>query len=214
MATGLQRLVPVAVPWEVSPSVPCLQLQVSEEDGQAAVRFMANFPSPQALGEAVSCSLDTIQVAYPTAELGAVRPVEGSGPRIVMVTFERSRWMRFSPAWGDHEVVKESDYDWSVLPSLTIENFEEQRRQFHATWLESGICPDPRFYAVLGSRWLQEKFELGSSCTHYIVLGHDAYVEVIAAAATWRCEDSEPVALELFPGDIVVPSSWPPSPRS
>lgn len=199
MTTGVQRLLPVVVPWQVSPSTPFLRLRASEADEPTAVTFMANFPAPQAAEEAGRLGFDRVQVVGPPAEFGAVQEAEGSCWRIVKVTFQRGHWARFMPSHADHEVVEESAYDWSALPALTLENFEEQRRRFDAVWLESGVCPNPRFYVVSGSRWLQERTKTGSCFTHYIVLGHDAYAEVIAETATWRCQGSEPIALKSLP---------------
>lgn len=199
MSNGVQRLLPVVVPWQVSPSTPFLRLRASEADEPTSVTFMANFPAPQSAGEAGGLGLDRVQVVGPPAEFGAVQEAEDSYFRSVKVTFQRGLWARFMPSYADHEVVEEAAYDWSALPPLMLENFEEENRRFHAVWLESGVCPDPGFYVVSGSRWLQETANTGSCFKHYIIPGHDAYVEVIAEAATWQCEGSEPVVLKAFP---------------
>jgi hypothetical protein len=213
MSIEEQRLIPVLVPWKVSPSTPFLRLRVSEADEPTTVTFMANFSTPLIAQDAVEVGFHRVQVVGPTAESGAVQETETSCWGIVKVVFRRGLWARFTPSHSDREVVKESSYDWSALPAVKLESFGEERRRLDSIWRESGLCPDPRFYVVSGSRWLQETTRAGSSFKHYMVLGHDAYVEVIAETATWQGQGSEPVSLELVVPSVVAFATRPPSPE-
>jgi hypothetical protein len=96
------------------------------------------------------------------------------------------------PGFADSEVVREADYDWSAVsrPSPGSDLVEYLRLQ-REKWLETGICPDPGVYEVRSSNWLREiREETGYEWLdyhHYLILGHDVYVEVIAKG--WRDEE-------------------------
>lgn len=56
-------------------------------------------------------------------------------------------------------------------------------------WLKTGICPDPSFYVATRSQWLDEAegaMSEGSELRHYVLAGHDGYVEILSSGYTWR----------------------------
>ena len=58
------------------------------------------------------------------------------------------------------------------------------RKTIAEHWQSSGTCPDPRAYRVIGSSWLDE-LSASEHDHHYLIVGHDAFVEVVARSANW-----------------------------
>ncbi len=180
------RLIPLSLPWCISPSTPFLRLLWEERTALASVEFCADFgpaidravsPSGQLSGEIV----DVLIAEPPPIGL----PIEGTRSRT------RFRWLRASfsgvhtaethLAHSNTEVIDESSYDWSELgkanwtPGRDSTEFLEA---FHKQWLESGLCPDPGIYLV-------ETAELRPETAQYLILGHDAYITATAEAFDW-----------------------------
>lgn len=178
-----QVLVPMRVAWMVSPSTPFLRLEASESPSQdgTKVEFVAYYqcqdePTPPTGG---------VRIVQPP---GPFQPVvsDRNGPyRLIRISFKSGLWTRTFPAHSDKYIINESLFDWSRVagkwtPGADIFEFLERD---HALWQQSGICPDPRAYEVESSSWLDE---VGATqdgdrrWRHYLILGHDGYVEVIA----------------------------------
>ena len=54
-------------------------------------------------------------------------------------------------------------------------------------WKATGLCPTPGFYVAMESEWLSslpDSYHEG--CHHYVVVGRDGYVELIAHRFRWR----------------------------
>ena len=173
----LPRLEPLPLPYLVSPSVPFLEVTTSENatDPPTMVDFYATH-------------------------------VDGASSR-ARLALAAGLGVRFSPSHGDRQVVPEASYDWSAVPRPHAgPGYVERERQRREQWQTTGTCPDPRAYEVVGSRWLpelvhpvHETLDGALPYRHYLVLGHDAYVEVLATG--WRLEElSEPRTYTLGAG--------------
>ena len=54
-------------------------------------------------------------------------------------------------------------------------------------WKATGLCPRPGFYVATESEWLSSLPDTRQEgCHHYVVVGRDGYVELIAARFRWR----------------------------
>jgi hypothetical protein len=173
--------IPLEVPWMVSPSTPFLRLFATEQEN-TYVEFVAYYkceesPTWQSSGTG-------IQVVKPPSTFHAADT--GHGPhRLVRLVFEWGIWVKLSPAFSDKEVVPEAGFDWSAVsgrwsPGEDIGGFLKRSQE---EWLRSGICPDPNVYEINGSQWLEETgaaHDKHNQWRHYLILGHDAYAEVIA----------------------------------
>src|SRR5690606_31132037 len=105
--------------------------------------------------------------------------------RLLRVRFIEGLWARMLPAHSDLQVIDEANYDWSQVTGRRRpdEAIDEYLIRKSATWRESGVCPNPRFYQVDESAWLHDVIagsEQREDWRHFLILGHDAYVEVIA----------------------------------
>ncbi len=189
------RLVPVEVPWQISPSTPFLRLISSEvvENGATQVQFVAHFGLEDSQGDASELHRSVVVVADPGDLHDQSQSPIQSPYRRVRILFERGLWSRMCPAYSDSEVVKESKYDWSAVVGRykSGEDPPTWLRRFKVTWLDTSICPDPGMYEVENSPWLREIESVEGSkeeLRHYLFLGHDAYVEVLAEGWTWKAE--------------------------
>jgi hypothetical protein len=161
----LPRLEPLPLSWMVSPSVPFLKVSAAESD------------------EAQTPTTVELFATYSDGHVSRVRLV-----------FRFGTWVRWSPAHADLEPVPKGDYDWSGVPEPSpgpgfYESFLQERRR----WAETGICPNPYIYEVHESLWLRKvnaRETIRDRLRHYLILGHDAYVEVLAEG--WHEEELTP----------------------
>lgn len=101
----------------------------------------------------------------------------------IALSFDRGLYLHFSQSYSDAEVVREADYDWTEVPTIDPQRIEESRHRLQSLWDETGKCPDPGVYEVENSSWSEEVAE--QALRHYLIVGHDAYVELLAAGLDW-----------------------------
>jgi hypothetical protein len=176
------KLTPLHVPWMVSPSTPFLRLVALESASQehTHVEFVAYNQCEDAPPSVSGTGLRVVQAPNTFQVAGAVE----RGPyRLLRIAFKGSVGARMYPAHSDSQVVNESVYDWTQVrgrwsPGEDIYAHLERDR---VSWQHTGVCPDPRVYEVVNSPWLEEmQLEGDQRWKHYLILGHDAFVEVIA----------------------------------
>jgi hypothetical protein len=185
------KLSPVRVPWMISPSTPFLKLEEPRVGDLVRVTFAGYFrPDDRKKRENMS-SLPEIVESVPAF---VPRPFsDKSAYRMVRVSFEDGLRYRVCHAVSDIEVIRESDFDWSLVPIRRPgEKILEAQRRKAELWIQTGICPDPRMYEILGSPWIAElKLTDPLPWHHYTLLGHDEFIEVIGRSWTW--EPGQPV---------------------
>ena len=107
---------------------------------------------------------------------------------IVDVVFVGTQAARILPGFADDQVVDESAYDWSDVPSpagtITGE-LDDGLVLLRQRWQDTQTCPDPGVYEVVNSTW-REELGLPGPLKHYLVLGHDTYVEAMAEGFEWQ----------------------------
>jgi hypothetical protein len=184
----MQILKPVDVPWKISPSVPYLEIVDASSDRRAFATFIGFFKTaaPEAAAESIVARVPAPDTFAASADW------RGARHRLVRIEFDGCTNVRRTPAFSDSELVDEANYDWSMVSSglRDEESVEECVQRVHDRWMSTGLCPDPAMYEVINSPWLDV---LGRSGTarHYLLLGHDDYVEVVATG--WRWQPGQPV---------------------
>ena len=187
-----QRLIAVKVPWMVSPSVPYLRLQASESasDDPTMVRFVAYFGQENAQAESVGAN----RVCVAPSPYASNEPLgPPTGPyQVVRVEFAWATASRMLPGYSDRELVNPDLYDSSAVRFQFKEgqSINECLLAFRSAWQRDGVCPDSRMYEVENSLWIAELSIKDERLRHFLILGHDAYVEVIARAWKWTSEGS------------------------
>lgn len=183
----MQRLKPLKVPWQVSPSTPFLRLLAVEPAGQCQTQvvFVANF----GLRAEMTVRQET---GFPSA-IKAVNPNEipdADGEKskthsLVRLDFQGSLWARMSPAFSEREVINPQEFEPSLIPySIPTSDVGSWLRDFQSLWMKTGSCPDPGAYTVESSQWTSG---LGlTDFEHFLIQGHDAYVEVLARGWKWE----------------------------
>lgn len=186
------RLIPVKVPWQVSASVSCLRVYASEGAGSQcrSVDFIAHFGLARSDSEQ-----RTVRGVRIVEAPGDFVPTDGGigAYRLVRVLFKEGLWVKVCPSHSDTEIIREDFYDWSALDWRVEDSPEGSAflNRFWDRWRNTLVCPDPRMYQVEESTWLQELgLDSGSGWKHYMILGHDAYVEVIARDWQWEMGQS------------------------
>lgn len=191
MSEAKKRLVPVSVPWQISPSVPNLKLMQSADGRPLSATFIGHFKCDEITGQTVSS--DAIQVISEDPDFEPTQLSVRMPFRMVRVSFAGAHFGRICQSASDSEVIPEEDYDWSdvassLKPDETIEQDFERIRDL---WLTTGICPDPGMYEVRNSPLLTEIAVQANELRHYLMLGHDEYVEVLAKG--WGWEAGQPI---------------------
>ena len=96
--------------------------------------------------------------------------------------------------WIDPSEI-EDRYDDSAFSAL-YDDSSSLAERISRQWCDTGICPDPAFYEIVGDPWMDEVCEgAAREAKHYMLLGHDCYVEVIATSWRWetlKVERDEP----------------------
>jgi len=185
---------PVKVPWCISASAPFLKLRIGEADREsptevtAVAQFGLQHEESGGEGLGIPSSIKIVQPPKAAADNSANQPTDGLY-QLIRIVFESGGWARFNHSFADTQVVEEAAFDWSAMAHLRDAwkpGVESGRRYYWSLWRKSGICPNPRMYEVEGSIWTREINIKNLELKHYLILGHDAYIEVIAK--TWRWE--------------------------
>lgn len=166
---NMPRLLPLDVPWRISPSVPCLGVALGNVFGinDGYVTFDAF------LGESTS-----LANKYGTH-------------RQISVALKRVVWMKFYPEFSKDDSERLEAYDWNQVPEFRDQDgsFRGHSRRFHDQWNSTDICPDPSAYLIENSEALaclgfRDEFK------HYLFIGDDFNLEVIADSLTWELLES------------------------
>ena len=134
-----------------------------------------------------------VQIVHEPGDFVPAESDAGAQFRMVRLSLQGGQAYRVAEAFADLEVVREEDYDWSMVPHHGLregQSIDEYLRSFREEWLSSQLCPNPRMYEVENSRWAPDA-GLGPNLLHLLLLGHDEYVEVLTTAWSW--EPGQPV---------------------
>lgn len=181
----MERLVPMPVAWQVSPSTPFLRLKTAEMGEPMTVNFVAHFALFDDASQDAHAGGQRIEIALQPDDT-TEEPGEKVGPyQLVVVAFKRGLWARWAPSYSDTDAIDDSRYDWSAMPARYRdgEDIEAWLGRFAEEWRTTGNCPMPGFYEVEQSRWREET---RSTLRHFLIEGHDAFVEVLAEDWSWR----------------------------
>lgn len=195
-----QSLASVVVPWRIDPATPYLRLSASEStsDSPTQVKFVAHF----GLGDSAASEWDqkSAQQFYPPYDSNRKLEKANTAYQVVKVTFAGALCVRMLPSFSDGHIVDPGIYDSSgVPPSEEGLSVEQWMRSFNEMWVKNRICPDPHMYEVQHSLWLREAGVEGQGFKHFLLLGHDAYIEVIAKNWKWESEGALPELLSKNP---------------
>lgn len=158
------ELVNIKLPWMISPSVSDLRVEIVEDGNTVVSAEVAVLPERGPL----------------TNDLENRR---------VLMTFGSGQWVRTEPAFGDSTV---------IAPDLFVSPEEESKGlqgddylvEFRRKWLSTGLCPCSSVYTVKNSFWLKEKNAARFDCQHYVVRGHDMWIELLARSFAWKWDGS------------------------
>jgi hypothetical protein len=174
------------VPWMVTTAMPTLRVQVTPDGRPLSATFVAYFK----LADRRAPSADDELPQFVT-EAPPFQPFQNQEERpyhLVRINFDDGLAYRTTQRFSDGETVREDDYDWSAVPGV-LRPGEDALGNIQRTtqfWMERGISPDARAYVVEGSPWLAQLGEQAKGMQHFMILGDDDYVEVIARSASWE----------------------------
>ena len=155
------RLQAVPVPWMVSPSVPEIRIGIVENAHARVALDVAVLPS-------------------------APNDASGLVNRGVEVLFRHGQWVRTYPPASDTDPVPIGLFDRSALEFKSVTgDLDGWMRRFREEWRRQGNCPDPGFYEVLGSQWIVEEHAARFGCRHFVLVGHDLWMEVLCTDVEW-----------------------------
>lgn len=193
-----QRVLPVRAPWCINAATPFLKVCAAEGDpaSPTVVTVAAEFGLEYEQSGANSFDHSVKVVHPPTVSECDQTSGPVTGPnQLIRIIFDCGLWVRFMRSYDDDEIVEEAAFDWSELADLRSAwkpGIEAGRRYYWSRWKQTGVCPDPNMYEVERSVWLREVRPRSSDFKHYLMVGHDAYVEVIAKGWKWESIRSLP----------------------
>jgi hypothetical protein len=185
----MQSLQPVKVNWSIDYSTPFLFLTALENDC-VEISFNADFgrhvksDTNQEESRLIK-SQEVVVAQHPTSLVE--EDFSQYQYQKLQVRFDTFYAVKMSSSHDSLSVINYKDYDWSSVMffDLLCEDSKIWSEKFHSYWKEKNICPDPRMYEVGHSRWLDETKASRFGCKHFIFLGHDNYIEVLAKDWHW-----------------------------
>ena len=160
---------PLDVPWQISPSTP-------------------------ALGLGTKC-VDAINHGYVTflgwlGEDTTMHAQYGDYTQIAVV-LKRILYAKLCPEYSVEDHRRLDTYDWGAIPEFRDKDgsLREHTRRFHDAWNASNRCPDPSAYIVEDSDTIECLGFNDDSFKHYIFIGDDFNIEVVAETFAWEVVD-------------------------
>lgn len=183
------KLLPVQVPWMVAFSSPFLRGHLTESGQPSAITFVGYFKLDHVRLPGTEAHFEMVKEPV---KFEPARTDERCPYRLIRINFSGGRDIRTLPAFSDSQVIEESRYDWSGVPGdlLPGEDAMANHRRTDQYWLDTGTSPDPGVYEVEGSTWLAELSDDSDGLHHYMILGRDEYVEVLAEGWSWQAGQS------------------------
>lgn len=169
MTIATPQLVPLDVPWQISPSTPGLSFATEQVDGSnyGVVRF--------------------------TGFLGQTTKLVDKHGNYVQVTvlLEDLVFASFYPEFSEEDKQRLDNYDWSKVPEFrdAAGSLKGSTERFHAQWNDTDVCPEPAAYRILGSERLASLGFHDDHFQHYLFVGDDFNVEAIAQKMKWELGD-------------------------
>jgi hypothetical protein len=171
----------VHVPWQSSPSESLIGF--SGKEGEVTVTLSGFFGHHvlakirRELSETAGKDEDVPDLQWNNAGYGCVT-----------LTFRSLVTFQIHPPQMPHSLLDESHYDFSDIPlyGLGLKSFDDWSSQVDAQWAQRGLCPNPRFYEVIDGEGVANA---AVRCSRWILLGHDAYCEIVAGSFEWSHAD-------------------------
>lgn len=193
--THLPKLKPVQLPWMVSPSTSFVRLiaeESPEELQPIRLECVAFFGHASAGAGSKSTAWNVREVEVSNNPHGD-RDSKGSAfldspYRIVSIGFDLGTRCCFNPGYSDHEVIPVHRYDTSEFPVQfdPEDESDSYSQQCDAYFAQTGCFADPGVYEVFNSPWLNSLKPTTSKLRHFIVEGHDVYVDILAQGLSWK----------------------------
>jgi hypothetical protein len=151
-----------------------------------------------------------------SVEFGAmfVRPTLRYEELWTKVLFEEAAFASASPHRDDESVIDVSNYD--IVPRRDDRPGRWELKK--SEWLQTGTCPDPRFYYSTDSTWLANERSSWASrqrtsrrpeeAVHFLLDGRDGYVEILASGFSWRAWPEGSPRLNEVSGDPILSGRW------
>lgn len=181
------HLIPLEVPWMVSPSTPFLELHSPHADGSPAT--YAQFVAYNKLLDTVTSEATgrSVSIVYGVPEFRPVPLSERGAYQLIRLHFVNALNAKETPSFSDSQVIEELAYDWSQVPGTWHgEDIFEYLKNFDAIWAATGLCGDPRVYEVTTSNDAEELLSSVANTSkpptgkRFLILGHDSFVEIVA----------------------------------
>lgn len=149
-------LTPCKVPWQISSSSSGITLIHTETDTEPDCKVV--------LGG------------------GRLKEDGHTDSRRIDITFKRCYFARV----GHHDDTQSIEDIGYIVDAPVPDDLKDYSQWRCATWLALGHCPDSGFYVAQSSDWLSTLPEFCQRFRHYVLDGHDGYVELIAERFAWQ----------------------------
>ncbi len=209
------RLLPVGVPWRIDSATPFMRVFASGEEIGVGVPWISSLSEVLSQARNPTTGIretlfatfvgyfgtedkgpsrefphpDPPVVVTSPGEFNAHAPKSEGAYRMIRLTFYEVADTTVFRAGSDY--VLEQLYDLSAIGDHAqgTHNWKQYRRRIWRSWRDTGLCPDPRMYEVENSPHvvrLRSENPHWNKFKHYLLIGNDVNVEVVAARWIWE----------------------------
>jgi len=184
------KLKPAKIPWSIAASASFLTTHFDEKGSLQHLTVVGNFWMHA--GDQLSAG--HVEVAAEPEAFRPAMPNEKALYQLVRITFTGLIEWICNPAYSESESIQESKYDKSLVPirqayekwRAGIWNMPDVQR-FKMDYLkDTGFDSSPRIYEVLNSPWLEASVAGGNELKHFMFVGDESVVEVLAKGWHWE----------------------------
>ena len=178
------------VPWSIDPATPFIKLIACENEDafvECAVDFGPLLSQQKTTPERIPENNRSV-LAVSTSDVAGSITEAMTDYQLIEITFEWGMWTKMSPSSSNFQATLGSEFDMSrfkILYSIGEDGVSYLAR-FNDIWLQNGICPNPNFYEIEGSPWVEATNASRWGGRHFLLVGHDAYIEIIAKDWKWK----------------------------
>lgn len=182
------KLVPLSVPWSVAVDETRLELHTDEAGFPVSATFVGCFRNSPLDDEArIGMDRDSLEFQIPSQG----EPARFHFVKVNFLNGLGSGWHQHYSDWEnlDLDPYDISDFEGAIRPG---ESADEAVDRFNAFYELTGIPADPRVYEIKGSSSLRELAADRSDLHHYLFLGSERNLSVIAEGFEWELGQPAP----------------------
>lgn len=154
----MMTLIPVKMPWRISPNHSGMQLSIGE------------YQTAYATEVTLQASICIVEPDSNRWEFHAIRIGFGTAVAAKLVPYFAEQYPLDCSLYEGHITAEQSP---------TVAKLDDFFREMDREWTETGMCPDSGLYKVEKSEWIEQLKLPPLEASHYLLIGREALIEII-----------------------------------